>query len=341
MILKGFRKHLTSKILQTPINNNNLFINSSKNKNLNIKHTVSIKRNTKYKKEDITTIKVNQSANTKFLNKNNNNCYEENYKNKEINDINITTIYSNGKFRNNKKHFKNNIRKKLYDKNIVLSNYFINNKLNKKLSLKLVGSNSKKNYNNNWKGLNISSHYLGNIKDNKFGVVTNKYFVNKNIILTCSQNNLKLKQNYDTTSIIVERNNKNKNKEFKTINIPNHNNYFNGIGTTNFFPRIENVISNEKLYKKLMEQMTVVFKNKVKEYSLHKSNEKNNTIISPSNSDYFRKSINSIKQKKLFNYEHKGNKKSSISPKHGESGCVYKVITIKNMSKKNSHININ
>ena len=43
-----------------------------------------------------------------------------------------------------------------------------------------------------------------------------------------------------------------------------------------------------------MEQVTLVFNNKVKECSLAKSNE--NTInISYSNSDYFRKNIKSIK----------------------------------------------
>jgi hypothetical protein len=343
ILLKNLKKlPASTNEISSPINTINLSANPSYLTNLNIKHTLSFKNNKKYKAQDSIKGKVNHSINTIYTKINKHINYKN--ENNEINDINIATIHSNGKFKNVKQHFKNNIRKKLYEKNIILSNNFINNRLKNNFSLKLGLKNKDNNLNNfrkNWKGLNISSHYLGNTTDNKFGIITNKFCVNKNVVLTYSQNNLKLKQNFDTTSIIVERNNINKRKEFKTINIPNHNNYFNGIGTTNFFPRIENVISNEKLYKKLMEQMTVVFKNKVKEYSLHKSNEKNNTIISPSNSDYFRKSINSIKQQRLFNYEHKGNKKSSLSPKNGESECVYKVINIKNMNKKNSHININ
>ena len=330
LLLKSFRKQYTSKNIQSPKNTNYLSSNPSFLKNLNIKHTYSIKRNKNYKKEDITTIKINQTTNNKYIN--------INYS-KDINDKNITTIYSNGKFRNTKQKLKNTIRKKLYEKNIILSNHFINNKLNKlnkKLSLKITSnSNNKNNFNNKWKGLNISSHYIGNTKDNQFGIITNKFCVNKNIILTCSHNNLKFKQKYGTTSIIIKRNNKNKikNKEFRTINIPNHNNYFNGIGTTNFFPGVKNVINNEKLYKKLMEQMTVVFNNKVKEYSLHKSNEKN-TNISSSHSDYFRKGINSIKMKKLYNYEYK------IGKINNDNKNIYQPINIKNSSNRNSNINI-
>ena len=339
LILKSFKKQYTSKNIQFPKNTNYFSSNPSFLQNLNIKHTYSMKRNKNYKKEDITTIKVNQSGNNNNININNNNYYNgENDNSNDINDKNIITIYSNGKFRNTKQKIKNTIRKKLYEKNIILSNHFINNKLNKlnkKISLKITSnSNNKNNLINKWKGLNISSHYIGNTKDNQFGIITNKFCVNKNIILTCSYNNLKLKQKYGTTSIIIKRNNKNKikNKEFRTINIPNHNNYFNGIGTTNFFPRVKNVINNDKLYKKLMEQMTVVFNNKVKEYSLHKSNGKN-TNISSSHSDYFRKGINSIKMKKLYNYEYK-------IPKINNDKNLYQPINIKNSSNRNSNINI-
>ena len=291
MILKNIRNQLVSMNIQSPSNSKNLSISPSFLQNIkNIKHTYSVKRKKFEKKEDIATIKINPNTNTKFLNIINNNNYNE------INDINTTTIYSNGKFRNIKQKCKKNIRNKLFEKNIVLSNNYINYKLNKKLSLKLT-SNNKNNFYNKWNGLNISSHYIGNTKDNKFGIITNKLYVNKNGILTCSQNNINLKQNYNTASINDERNNNKQNKEFRKINIPNHNCFFNGIITTNFFPRIKN-INNEKLYQKLMEQMTLVFNNKVKK----KSNEK---TISYSNSDYFRKNINNIKQQKLFNYQYK------------------------------------
>ena len=55
-----------------------------------------------------------------------------------------------------------------------------------------------------------------------------------------------------------------------------------------------------------MDQMTLVFNNKLKEYSLHKSNEKNsntNSISSSKNNDFFRKTLKNIKQQRLFSYD--------------------------------------
>lgn len=350
ILLKHLKKKPGIKKLISSTNTINLSINRPNSKI----YALSVKKSKNYKTSDSTLIKINQSINTanSFNYKNKN---SENYKNYEINDLNIATIHSNGKF-NNIKHLRNNIRKRLYEKNIILSNNFINNKLNKILSLKLsLNSNN----NNKWKGLNISSHYLGNTADNKFGVITNKFCVNKNIILTSSVNKLKLKENYDTTSIVVERNKSSKNKEFKSINIPNHNNCFNGIVTTNFFPRIKNAINNENLYKKLMDQMTIVFNNKIKEYSLHKSNEKNVNASSQTNNDCFRKTMKSIKQQKLFNYEYiepKRNNKN-FSPifdrndsllynnekkyktNNDENKNIYKAINIKKDSNRNIDIN--
>lgn len=294
-------------------------------KNLNIKHTVSIKKNNNHRTPDSTLIKnnLNSATNSNINYKNKNNDFHDN-KYFNLNDINATTIHSNGKFRNIK-HFKKNIRKRLYEKNIILSNNFLKSTLNKNISLKLALNKdcNRKNINNNWKGLNISSHYLGNTNDNKFGVTTNKFCVNKNIILTFAHN-LKLKNPHNTSSLIEERNNRNKRKEFKTINIPNHNNYFNGIGTTNFFPRIKNTMNNEKLYKKLIDQMTMVFNNKIKEYSLHKSNEKNTNISSNKNVDFFRKTLKNIKQQRLFSYDNiEKNGNNNISPSFNSKENIY------------------
>ena len=360
LLLNNLKKLKNEKILSSPIHTINLSINPYNLNNFKIKHTLSVKNSKKYKTPDSTLSKVNQSTNTiytQIINKHMN--YKNENKCNEINDINMATIHSNGKFKNVKQHFKNNIRKKLYEKNIILSNNFINNKLKKNLSIKLGlkdKDNSINNFRKNWKGLNISSHYLGNTIDNKFGIITNKFCINKNIALTCSQDKLKLKQNYDTISIILERNNINKKKDFQTINIPNHNNYFNGIGTTNFFPRIENVVNNERLYQQLMNKMVAVFNNKIKEYSLHKSNEKNNNSSMAYTSDYFRKNLKRIKKQKLFIYD-KIEDKKNFSPfkdkndsfllkkqesikKIEENKNIYKIINIKNFNNKDVGVNV-
>ena len=361
LLLKHLKRKSTSNNLIPPMKIINISTNPFYLKNLNIKHTVSIKKNKKYKTPDSTLVKINQSTNTLNSNNNtnnnnnqninnnninsnnninnninnyltisnsnnnnininnniNNNIYNNNIYNKNIcnynynegNEIITPTIHSNGKF-NNIKQLKNKIRRKLYEKNIIIRNNFINKKLNKNLFLKI---NDKNSFKDNWKGLNISSHYLGNTNDNRFGITSNKFYVNKNLVLTCSQNNLKIKQKYDTTSIILEKSDNNKNKEFKTINIPNHNICFNGIGTTNFFPRIENIINNEQLYKKLMTQMTAVFNSKIKEYSNYKSNERKSTKSSL-NINHFRKNLRNIKKQKLFNYEANEIKNNNLSP---------------------------
>ena len=351
MFLKHLKKKPSTKNIISSTNTINISIIPSSNSR---KYTFNVKKHNNYKTPDSTLIKINKSTNTtnSFINyKNKNNENYKNYEINDINDINYATIHSNGKF-NNIKQLRNNIRKRLFEKNIILSNNFINNKLNKNLSMKFSLS---KNNNSKWKGLNISSHYLGNTIDNRFGVTTNKICVNKNIILTSSHDNLKPKQNYDKTSIIIERYTPTKKKEFKCINIPNHDSYFNGIGTTNFFPRIKNVINNENLYKKLMAQMTLVFNNKIKEYSLHKSNEKNSNASTQTNNECFRKTLKNIKQQKLFNYDYKEFKKNrkNFSPifvrndslffnnekkyktKNEENKNIYKAIYIKYGYNKN------
>ena len=275
------------------ISNNPLYL-----KNKDIKHTVSIKKNKCNRTPDSTLVTINQTthnlSNTNFLNNNNNNSSNKDiYNYNDVNEINTPTIHANGKF----KQLKSKIRKRLFDKKLIVKNDFFNDTLNKHFLLQLHYENKNKNNDkDNWKGLNISSHYIGNTTDNKFGITSNQLYLNNNLVLTCSQSNLKIRKKYESPII----NDKKKKNEFQTINIPNHNIYYNGINTTNFFPRIENIVNNEHLYKKLMNQMTTVFNNKIKEYSTYKSNEKNNTK-STLDMNIFRKKLKNMRKQKIFN----------------------------------------
>ena len=114
-LLKHLKKKPAIKKLISSTNTINLSINPPNSKI----YALSVKKSKNYKTSDSTLIKINQSINTvNSFNYNNKNS--ENYKNYEINDLNIATIHSNGKF-NNIKHLRNNIRKRLYEKNIILS----------------------------------------------------------------------------------------------------------------------------------------------------------------------------------------------------------------------------
>ena len=292
-------------------------INISKNpfslKNLDIKHTVSIKKHKCNRTPDSTLVTINQTTHTlSNLNNilNNNNCSKNNCNYNDGNDLNPPTIHANGKF----KQLKSKIRKRLFDQNLILKNESFNDKLNKRFFFQLNFDNKKKNnLKDNWKGLNISSHYLGNTEDNKFGITSNKLYVNNNSVLISSQSNFKKKQKFDTSP--------KKRNEFKTINIPKHNAYFNGIGTTNFFPRIESINNNEKLYNQLMTEMTTVFNNKIKEYSTNKTNEKNSNGSSW-DINIFRKKLKNMKKPKFLNEDnngYSGNKKINWLPKKVQS----------------------
>jgi hypothetical protein len=234
-----------------------------------------------------------------MINKNKDNEYKNFYTyNYKINDLNMSTIHSNGKFKNNKK-IKINLRDKIFsqsDKNIILKNKYISKKLKKNLSIQVKEKNILKD---KLKYIKISSHYLGNILDNKFGIMTNKFCINKNILLTSSHSNLKLNQNYNN-SIQLETNDRNRNQknEFKTINIQNHANYCNAIRIPNFFPEIKAPINSEKIYINLMKKMTEAFNSKLKEYSIYKSKEKNKSNSPNLIVENFRNSFKQLKEEK-------------------------------------------
>ena len=82
-------------------------------------------------------------------------------------------------------------------------------------------------------GLNLSSHYLGNTLDNKFGITTNKFIFKKDI-------------NFESNNFPMD--------DFHSINIPKHNmNYnFNRRSGTSFIRKIKivqkNGIKNSKLF---------------------------------------------------------------------------------------------
>ncbi len=287
--------------------------------------------NIKNKNKESITLKTNQSISTisSMINKNNHNDYKNyytyNYRNK-INDLNMSTIHSNGKFKNTKK-IKINLRDKIYsqsDKNIkniipnsIIKNKYISKKLKKNLSIQV--NKEKDILNDKLKDIKISSHYLGNILDNKFGIMTNKFSVNKNILLTCSYNNLKLKKNYNN-SIQLEPNDRNANQknEFKTINLQNHNKLFNAIETPNLFPEIKAQTNSQKIYINLMNKMTEGFNSKLKEYSIYKLKEKSKSNSPNLIVENFRKNFKQLKKEKSSNNKYKINliSKASINERN-------------------------
>ena len=261
-------------------------------------------KNKNNKKKDPISLKANQSISTisYIIKKNNHNDYKNfytyDYSNK-INDLNISTIHSNGKFQNTKK-IKINLRDKIFsqsDKNIILKNKFISKKLKKNLSIQV--NKEKDILKDKLKDIKISSHYLGNILDNKFGIMTNKFLVNKNILLTSSHSSLKLKKNYNN-SIQLEPNYRNTSQknEFKSINIQNHNNYFNAIGIPKLCPEIKNTINPEKIYINLMNKMSEAFNIKLKEYYIYKLKEKNKSNSPNLIIEKFRKNFMQFKKEK-------------------------------------------
>jgi hypothetical protein len=323
--------------------------------------SINIKNRNNKIKESI-TLKTNQSISTisSMINKNNHNDYKNfytyDYSNK-INDLNISTIHSNGKFQNTKK-IKINLRDKIFSQSdkIILKNKFISKKLKKNLSIQVKEKNFLKD---NLKDIKISSHYLGNILDNKFGIMTNKFSVNKNILLTSSHSSLRLKKNYNN-SIQLEINDRNRNQinEFKTINIQDHNNYFNDIGTIKYFPEIKTPINSEKIYINLMNKMTEAFNSKLKEYLIYKLKEKNKSKSPNLILENFRKNFKQFKKEKsssnkcTINFIYKApmyernnsfllnnESKNKTLGEHINKN-IYRVIAIKNSRSHNRFINI-
>ena len=179
----------------------------------------------------------------------------------------------------------------------LYKNKFISKKLRKNLSIQV--NKEKDILKDKLKDIKISSHYLGNILDNKFGIMTNKFLVNKNILLTSSHSSLKLKKNYNN-SIQLEPNYRNTSQknEFKSINIQNHNNYLNAIGIPNLCPEIKNIINPEKIYINLMNKMSEAFNIKLKEYYIYKLKEKNKSNSPNLIIEKFRKNFMQFKKEK-------------------------------------------
>ena len=270
--------------------------------------------------------KVNEGTNTirsilkNFKNKNQNkhNYYKVKKRNafpnldegKYVDEYNSSTIHSNGKFQFSKDNQENlsKFNKKIFIKEkvkkFILNQNNLNNKENKKMQNKEVNTNNeennKKNTNNSWKGLNISSHYLGNTFNNQFGITTNRFYVSKDFMLTNSRENTKHKNDYTTNSLLSSNNKKDLRLKFINLNMPNRNIFFNGMSSSNIFSKMKDIINNEKLYQKLIKQMTRVFKNRIDKYSRLKYFQ--NNYKSSNNENYFYRSNIDMKFKKLANH---------------------------------------
>ena len=313
LIIKKNKKRNKSKDILMPFNIINLS-NQPSLKDMTDIQKIKLKNNNS--NAIISSNKINIGINTvysiikKLKNKNKHNYYNVKKK-KNFPDIDgkkyegdyETTIRSNGKFlatqnlmkfvnKNNKIFVNTRNRKQIIHKNIFKNKEkqeIINNEKNNKKTVK-----------EDWKGLNISSHYLGNTFNNKFGITSNKFYINKDLILIHSKKNRKYIHSYNANSLLLKRNSEKKMK-FITLNMPNQSNYFNAMSSTNLFSGPNCVINNQKLYQKLIKQMTIVFKNRINKYSYMKSFEKKyHSIFKEENK--FPTNIMNIKQKKLFNY---------------------------------------
>ena len=274
-------------------------------------------------------VKVNEGTNTiksilkniKNKNKNKHNYYKVKKRNafpnldvvKYADEFNSSTIHSNGKFqlsKDNKENltkFNKNVFIKQKVKKFILNQNNLNNNDSKQKQNKEVMTNieenNKKDIKNSWKGLNISSHYLGNTFNNQFGITTNRFYVSKDFMLTNSRENAKHKNDYTTNSLLLSNNKKDLKLKFINLNMPNNSIFFNGMPSSNIFNKMKQIINNEKLYQKLMKQMTRVFKNRIDKYSRLKSFE--NNYKSTNNENYFYRSNLDMKFKKLANNNNK------------------------------------
>ena len=324
--IKNIKRRNKSKDFLLPFNIINLS-NDPSLKDLTIKPIVKLKNN-----YNSFTKKINQGTNTvysvlkKVKNKNKHNRFMVKRKrllpnyddNKYGEDLNASTIHSNGKFQNSKCNNQGNYSNKFNKKFVIRQNikrFILNGKkynnidpINKDKRIKglLINNeeNNKKNLKDNLKSLNISSHYLGNTFNNKFGITTNKFCIDKNSILTYAKENNKYKNDYNTSSMLLNKNNESKLK-FITLNMPNNSNFFNGMSSSNECTRVKCVINNEKLYQKLINQMTIVFKNRIKKYSSLKSYEKNHKPIF-NDEIIFSNNILNMKQQRIFNERYLG-----------------------------------
>lgn len=292
-------KDLTNKPL-TKINNKNIYYNSPMNKlNKGAKSVYSIIKKEKNKN------RINYFNDKKIF-------FPSLEETKYAGECNISTIHSNGKFQNlsnnnqeknsNKVNNKFIIKEKI--KRIILNNnddnnikLFEKNKKNK-VNKEIINSyeNDKNYMKNNWKALNISSHYFGNLINDKFGIATNKFSVDKNFILTRSKPIKKYLNNYST----YKKKSDEEKLKFITLNMPDRSNFFNLMSSKNLFSKRQDSINNQKIYENLMHQITYVFKKRIKKYSLLKKYEKYHKSLANDNfSD--KNNISNIKYQMLFN----------------------------------------
>jgi hypothetical protein len=376
LYIKNIKRRNKSKDLLLPFNVINLSNNPSL-KDINFKQIVKINNNNN--NTNSFTKKINQGTNTiysiikKVKNKNKRNIFNIKKKqffpeiddNKYGENFNSSTIRSNGKFqKSNQIHDTNSkkVDKKLFIRQNI-KNFLLNKGMNNyDFNIKEKGTqyeeitnynleNSKKNIKEskyNWKGINISSHYLGNNSNNQFGITSNKFCIDKNFLLTHSKDNSKYKNDYDSNSIMMNSHSASKFK-FITLNMPNNSNYFNGMSSTNLFSKMKYRINNEQLYQKLIHQMTIVFKNRINKYSHYKSYE-NQQKTNFNQEYYFENNIKNIKKQKLFNnpeirkinkYYLQSDRNDIINPKSNEkyktfdNSNQFMKVNIRNSNKEN------
>lgn len=377
LYIKNIKRRNKSKDLLLPFNVINLSNNPSL-KDINFKQIVKINNNNNNNTNSFTK-KINQGTNTiysiikKVKNKNKRNIFNIKKKqffpeiddNKYGENFNSSTIRSNGKFqKSNQIHDTNSkkVDKKLFIRQNI-KNFLLNKGMNNyDFNIKEKGmqyeeitnynlENSKKNIKEskyNWKGINISSHYLGNNSNNQFGITSNKFCIDKNFLLTHSKDNSKYKNDYDSNSIMMNSHSASKFK-FITLNMPNNSNYFNGMSSTNLFSKMKYRINNEQLYQKLIHQMTTVFKNRINKYSHYKSYE-NQQKTNFNQEYYFENNIKNIKKQKLFNnpeirkinkYYLQSDRNDIINPKSNEkyktfdNSNQFMKVNIRNSNKEN------
>ena len=377
LYIKNIKRRNKSKDLLLPFNVINLSNNPSL-KDINFKQIVKINNNNNNNTNSFTK-KINQGTNTiysiikKVKNKNKRNIFNIKKKqffpeiddNKYGENFNSSTIRSNGKFqKSNQIHDTNSkkVDKKLFIRQNI-KNFLLNKGMNNyEFNIKEKGmqydeitnynlENSKKNIKEskyNWKGINISSHYLGNNSNNQFGITSNKFCIDKNFLLTHSKDNSKYKNDYDSNSIMMNSHSASKFK-FITLNMPNNSNYFNGMSSTNLFSKMKYRINNEQLYQKLIHQMTTVFKNRINKYSHYKSYE-NQQKTNFNQEYYFENNIKNIKKQKLFNnpeirkinkYYLQSDRNDIINPKSNEkyktfdNSNQFMKVNIRNSNKEN------
>ena len=376
LYIKNIKRRNKSKDLLLPFNVINLSNNPSL-KDINFKQIIKINNNNN--NTNSFTKKINQGTNTiysiikKVKIKNKRNIFNIKKKqffpeiddNKYGENFNSSTIRSNGKFqKSNQIHDTNSkkVDKKLFIRQNI-KNFLLNKGMNNyDFNIKDKGmqyeeitnynlENSKKNIKEskyNWKGINISSHYLGNNSNNQFGITSNKFCIDKNFLLTHSKDNSKYKNDYDSNSIMMNSHSASKFK-FITLNMPNNSNYFNGMSSTNLFSKMKYRINNEQLYQKLIHQMTTVFKNRINKYSHYKSYE-NQQKTNFNQEYYFENNIKNIKKQKLFNnpeirkinkYYLQSDRNDIINPKSNEkyktfdNSNQFMKVNIRNSNKEN------